>query len=316
MQKLQSSIVSKCNNQNIGCVIVTYHPDASLLPVVIEAALGQVDFLYVVNNGDHPIQIDTKKFTDEALIKKIHTIDNGENLGIATALNIGLKALIEKGCSLFLLLDQDSLIPEGMVLRLLKSLNTLNQQGHRVASIGPAYFHSHLNKYAPFIQFGKLSLKKIQINDTPQLVETHFLITSGSLTTLDALHNVGLMEDALFIDFVDTEWCLRALNKQYKLYGDSGARMNHSLGDEPVSVLGRKFSMHSPLRHYYIVRNAIHLIKKPYISLNWRFIIFVMTLKSFIFYSLIPLNRKEHFCKMLRGLKDGINNTLGRYDYN
>ena len=297
----------------IGGVIVSYHPDKFLYTEVVEAALAQVDFLCVVNNGDQPVQIESERFHHQLAIKKIITIENCQNLGIATALNLGLKALIEKGCTHFLMLDQDSLIPEGMILRLIESFNTLNHQGHRVAAIGPAYFHSHLNKYAPFIQFGKLRFKKIHIDDTPQLVETHFLITSGSLVTLDALQNVGLMEDALFIDFVDTEWCLRAIDKQYKLYGDSGARMSHSLGEKPVSVFGRKFSMHSPLRHYYISRNAIHLIKKPYISLNRRFVIFVMTLKSFIFYSLIPSNRTEHFRKMLRGLKDGLNNNLGRY---
>lgn len=308
-------VVKELNHTHpkVGGVIVIYHPDESLLPAVIEATLSQVDFLYLVNNGDHPIQINTKKFRDQALIKKIETIENGQNLGIATALNIGLKALIDKGCSYFLMLDQDSLIPEGMVLKLLKSLDVLNRQGLHVAAIGPTYFHSHLHKYAPFIQFGKLSLKKIQVENDQQLVETHFLITSGTLVTLDALQNVGLMEDALFIDFVDTEWCLRAVDKQYKLYGDSGARMTHSLGDEPVTLLGRKFSMHSPLRHYYLVRNAVYLVKKAYIPLNSRFVIFVMTLKYFIFYSLIPSNRTEHFRKMLRGLKDGLNNNLGRY---
>lgn len=307
-------IAKELNNTQpkVGGLIITFQPDELLLLQVIESAYSQVDFLYVVNNGEHALKMHSEKLNHFLTSKKINTIENGENLGVATALNIGLKVLINKGCTHFLMLDQDSLIPENMVLRLLESLHALSDKGYLVAAIGPAYFHSHLNKYAPFIQFGKLGLKKIQINHKPELVETHFLITSGSLVTLEALQNVGLMEDALFIDFVDTEWCLRAINKQYKIYGYSGIKMSHSLGDKPVSVFGRRFSMHSPLRHYYLVRNAIHLVKKSYIPLNWRLIILGRMVQMLFFYSLVPTNRLEHFRSMLCGIKDGLTRTLGR----
>lgn len=308
------NICAKTEKLCIGGVIVTYYPEASQFLKVFEAAVKQVDFLVIVNNSDVLIQSDLLKTTSQIISKKVEVIENGQNLGVAVGLNIGLKALIGKGCSHFFMLDQDSLIPDNMVLTLLKSLQVLNQQGHHVAAIGPAYFHIHLNKFAPFIKFGKFSLQKIQIENNSRLFEAHFLITSGSLVTLEAIQNIGFMEDELFIDLVDTEWCLRALDKHYKLYGHCGVVMSHSLGDKPVKIFGRKFIMHTPLRHYYLVRNSIHLLKKSYIPLNWRFIVFVMTLRSFMLYCFIAPNRIEHLRKMLRGFKDGLNGKLGRYN--
>ncbi|ADI29620.1 glycosyltransferase family 2 protein [Methylotenera versatilis] len=296
----------------IGGVIVAYYPDKEQFLSVVQAALNDLDFLLVVNNGEAPITIITDILAMSIDKKKFEIIENSQNLGIAKALNIGLKILIEKGCSYFLMLDQDSLVPKNMVSTLLNSLEKLNSGDTKVAAIGPAYFNSRLNKFAPFIQFGKMSLKKIEIDQKIEVTQTHFLITSGTLLTLDAIQNIGLMEEGLFIDYVDTEWCLRALSKGYKLYGDSGVIMEHSLGDNPLVLLGWRFPMHSPLRHYYLVRNAIHLIRKSYIPLNWRFIIFWRMLRSFIFYSLIPENRSEHFKKMKLGLSDGLAGVLGR----
>lgn len=300
----------------VGGVIVAYNPDESEFHNVVKAVSNQLDFVVIVNNSIKPLMTNFHEFISINNQFKIEVIENAENYGVAKALNIGLKVLVKRGCSNFLMLDQDSLIPEGMVSTLVKSLDELNKDKFRVAAIGPAYSNCRLNKCAPFIQFGKLGIKKIPIDEKNQLIETHFLITSGTLLTLDALNNVGLMEEDLFIDYVDTEWCLRALANNYKIYGNGGVQMEHSLGDSPLVIFGIKFPMHSPLRHYYLVRNAIHLIKKSYIPLNWRMTIFFRMLQSFIFYSLVPSNRLEHFNKMVQGAKNGLRGILGPYPDN
>jgi rhamnosyltransferase len=40
---------------------------------------------------------------------------------------------------------------------------------------------------------------------------------------------VGGMNDSLFIDYVDIEWCLRAKNLGYEILGCYRALMNHYL---------------------------------------------------------------------------------------
>lgn len=296
----------------IGGVIVAYYPDEIQFLEVVKAALDEVNFLIVVNNGEIPIKLDMQHMLTKAVNKHLDIIENGENFGIAKAINIGLSDLVSKGCTHFLMLDQDSLVPKAMVCNLLKTLAVISRD-NKVAAIGPTYFNSRLNKYAPFIQFGKWTLKKITVDNQPQIIETHFLISSGTLLTLDAINNIGLMEECLFIDYVDTEWCFRAIAKGYKLFGFSGEVMEHELGDAPLVLFGKQFPMHSPIRHYYLVRNALYLLKKTYIPFNWRLIVFWRVFRSFVFYSVFPTNRLEHFKKMLSGIGDGLQGKLGRY---
>ena len=63
------------------------------------------------------------------------------------------------------------------------------------------------------------------------VVEVDLLISSGLLIRSVVLHDVGLVEAGLFIDGVDSEWCLRAKSHDYSMFGVAYARMEHDLGD-------------------------------------------------------------------------------------
>lgn len=297
-------------NSLVGGVVVAYYPDVESFLDILNSASNEVDYLVVVNNSNEPLS----KFCEGVKTPQIKVIENNENAGIAKALNLGIQYLIAKNCEYFLLLDQDSKVPKNMVSDLVKAIKSLSSFANPVAAIGPSYFNSRLKKNAPFIQFGKLSIKKISPDSGGHIVPVDFLITSGSLITLEAIKSIGMMEEGLFIDYVDTEWCLRAGAKGYKLYGLSTVRMEHSLGDDPVTFFSKKMPMHSPLRHYYIARNALHLMRRKYIPVNRRLIILISMLKTFLFYSLVPSNRLTHFKMMCRGVYDGVSNNYGRYD--
>lgn len=296
----------------IGGVIVTFNPNLKRLKKVLNAALEELDVVVIVNNGDKPLRLENDYFQQ----KKITLIENNTNKGIASALNIGLKQLIDHGYKYFLMLDQDSILINGTTSTLYNSLESLIRQGAKVAAIGPTYFNNRLNIHAPFIKYGTLRLRKFSFNQSSDnVIETHLLITSGTLITLEAINNIGFMQDDLFIDYVDTEWCLRAISKGYKIYGCFDAKMIHNLGDEPISIGGVPFPMHSPIRHYYLSRNAVLLTKKNYIPLNWRLIILYRMLMFFVFYSVMPHNRTAHFKMMCRGIYDGITDVSGPYKY-
>ena len=175
----------------IGCVIVTYYPNELNFIEIINSAFREVDCLVAVNNSSIPLKELCKGL--ESL--QIEVIENNENAGIAKALNDGIEYLMSKGCSYFLLLDQDSQVPKNMVSALITAINKLSSRENRVAAIGPAYYNSRLQKNAPFIQFGALSIKKVHACSDMPLVPVDFLITSGSLITLEAIENVGMMEE-------------------------------------------------------------------------------------------------------------------------
>jgi len=47
------------------------------------------------------------------------------------------------------------------------------------------------------------------------------------------------MNEDLFIDWVDFEWCWRARKKGYKIIGNANVVITHQLGDAAVTI-GRK----------------------------------------------------------------------------
>lgn len=295
----------------IGAVIIAFNPNATEFADVVGSVVNQVDYIAIVNNGTNSIGYATHN--DE----KIDVIENHQNLGIATAINIGLKHLIAKNCTHFLLLDHDSVLPPYMVSVLLQNLNDLNRNGSEpVAAIGPAYYNTRLNKFAPFIRFGLTSNIKIAVPQQSTLINVDFLISSGTLLTFEALQKIGLMDEGLFVDFVDTDWCIRAKLKGFKLYGYSGVTMQHALGDEPANLFGFTFPMHSPIRHYYIARNAIILMKNKTYPLSVKLIIFRLFIRTFVFYSLVPKNRVMQLEKMLIGIKDGFRGVAGKINHN
>ena len=61
------------------------------------------------------------------------------------------------------------------------------------------------------------------------------------------------MEEALFIDQVDTEWCLRARSMGYRVFGACGAILEHRLGEAYYRIWfgrWRQLPRHKPFRYY------------------------------------------------------------------
>jgi rhamnosyltransferase len=242
----------------------------------------------------------------------VRYLPNGDNLGIAAALNQGIEMLLSEGCQIALLFDQDS-EPTARHLSVLPALlEDWVARGEKIALVGPAYDDPRLGGVAPFVRFRPFSLARVPANgDYP--VDADFLITSGSCLNLACWSIVGPMEDALFIDFVDLEWCIRAKRKGYRVVGIPWITMAHELGGEPVRIFGRIYPMHGPVRHYYLFRNAVRLILRPSVPWTWKTTELVKLPVRLLIYSLIPKSGLEH-CKMaLRGAYDGCRGRMGRY---
>ena len=79
------------------------------------------------------------------------------------------------------------------------------------------------------------------------------VITSGTLTSLKAFANLGPFRADFFIDFVDSEYCLRARKAGYRILVSPHARIRHRVGSKRrVALLGVGVSPmhHGALRKY------------------------------------------------------------------
>lgn len=296
----------------VGAVVVFYHPDAAC----IERAnrLAQHCTCVVVDNTP----ADASEPAPAGLVSSIVYVPNGANVGIATALNQGIERLVAAGCDAALLFDQDSepdarLITE-MPALLFDNTNTDPQspaQTHQpIALVGPAYEDARLGGVAPFVRFGRWGIERIQ-PEGERVLDVDFLITSGSCINLRTWSAVGPMDDTLFIDFVDLEWCARARATGHRVVGAPWLRMQHELGDTPIRIFGRAYPMHGPVRHYYAFRNATALFKRRYIPLGWKLSEMIKLPVRLVIYALFIPRGWTHVRLSLHGVSDGLNGRLG-----
>jgi rhamnosyltransferase len=299
---LPSGVTGTC------AIIVTYNPDPSGLRVLLAALQPQVQGIVVVDNGS---AVDM-----EALLAgtMAHLLPLGENQGVAAGFNQGICWAETQGYCRLLLLDQDSVPAPDMVERLNVALDQLTVQGKKVAAVGahlhdPATGNSH-----GFARFGPFLFRYIARASRAGIVRADFLISSGSLIPLSAIKSVGLMDERLFVDLVDTEWFLRAAAQGYSAFGVGDAVLQHRLGDRSIRVPteGGFGAVHSPLRHYYIFRNSMLLNRRSSIPLQWKYNNTVQLACMLAFFTLFTPPRLQHLRMMLRGLWDGLRGRSGK----
>lgn len=121
------------------------------------------------------------------------------------------------------------------------------------------------------------------------------------------------MDSGLFIDNVDLDWCFRARDRGFELYGVADARMQHLIGDSRSTLLGGLASVahHSPDRLYFIMRNRVELYRRPHTPKAWIAQDLPRVLVKLVVFGLVLGPRVQNLRSMLRGLLDGIRGASG-----
>lgn len=284
---------SKPLANNLGIILVTYKPDSHTLKSNLES-LKKYYVCVVDNASDDKIQRYLQTFQKKNLIHKL--ILNNENKGIAHALNQGLLKLPNK-IKYVLLLDQDTVIELNLISTHLHDFDKLPDP--KKLACGWAF----VNKIHPkpyFIKYGYFS-RKYFAKTGIHAVDT--VITSGMLIDRQKINNVGLFNENLFMDFVDTEWCMRAKSKGFTVYGNFDVQAPaHPIGGEPLSILGFKFPLHSPERHYYMAHNWVKILFLSGLGLKFKFHESLQMLFKFLIYSIFPRQRWQSCKSMIQGV--------------
>jgi rhamnosyltransferase len=297
-------------NVAIIAVVVTHHPDAGALGRQIAALAPQVARVLVVDNGSTDEALAPVRAAGVSLIRLEH------NSGLAAAQNRGIERALTAGATHVLLMDQDSVPAADMVSRLLAALYAPAPQP--VAAAGPRLFDprsraslDHLRKRGGRFR----QLPTPETADAPLAVD--HLIASGCLIPASALAKIGFMEEAFFIDAVDTEWCMRARAAGFGLLLETRAVLEHRLGDRSARLrTGRRrvrtLAFHSPMRQYYIFRNNLLLCRRPYVDRAWRWLMARVLPRRFAFYLIFGPNRIAYLRAMVAGMRDAWRGRSGK----
>jgi rhamnosyltransferase len=287
-------------------IVVSYHPDLTRLSELFKAVAPQVERVVVVDNGSAQDVILWLAGLEDA---RLHVLPLGQNRGIAAAHNAGIRWAREQRGKYVLLMDQDSVPDPGMVADLRSAYEELVAQDSKVAAIGPRFRDPDSGRLSQHVRFGRLWIVPVGCLPGQRVSKTDFLISSGSLISMDVLDAVGEMDEELFIDHVDTEWVLRARAKGYSPWGHCMAVMSHSLGESRRRVWfgrWREVPFHKPFRYYYIFRNSVLLHRRGYPCWAWRRVDAIRLLQILVFMVMFHPERFKALQMMLRGLWDGL----------
>ena len=273
----------------LSCVVVFYNPSDENINN-INNYKNEIDTIYVVDNSDDDV-IRLKN------TKKIKYIKLLENKGIAYALNVGAKEAIKDGYKWLLTLDQDSKMTSDIVIQMKKYLENNN-----IKNVG---------LISPYQDIDATDdVKKGEVED---MVE---VMTSGNIINLDAYKKIGGFKDWLFIDCVDTDFCMNLHKKGYKVLRLNNIIMKHELGNLKVHKLfGKEYPCynHNPIRRYYIVRNNLY-INDMYKDLYPDYCAWLIRVQKGQVKRIIAFekNKIQKLKMMYKGYKDYKNNIKGK----
>ena len=288
----------------VSAVVVTYNPDLKILSSLIIDNISQFNKVVVVDNSSRNIELIKSIFSD---FNNIDIISLDENVGIAAAQNIGIKSLVNlPEDEIIVFFDQDSSIDFGYLDRLEAEYSLLEGDCSGPIVLGPTFFHRYDHFEYPSIKFTRFGFrKKIYSGRGECAVEVDCLISSGMSLRKRVLELAGLMDELLFIDYVDTEWCLRAISKGIKIFVTPNLMMSHEIGSGHLKLKGFNIPVHPPSRRYYRIRNSLLILKYPYVpKLFCVREFFVSSIHQFLFF--IKLRDIEYLKTYFQSVKDAM----------
>ena len=272
-------------------VVVLYNTSEENLKN-IDNYIDSLDKLYVVDNSDDDV-IRVKNN------KKIEYIKLGENSGIAHALNVGAEKAIEEKYKYLLTMDQDSKITCEIVNKMKDYLKN-NQDDDKIGLVSP---------------YQDIDSKEVIADcEAENMIE---VMTSGNIINLDAYKKIGGFKDWLFIDCVDTDYCMNLHRHGYKVLRLNKIIMKHELGNLVVHKLfGKEYPCynHNPIRRYYIVRNNMY-INQMYKDMYPEYCAWLIRVQKGQVKRIIVFekNKIKKLSMMYRGYKDFKKGIKGKY---
>ena len=287
--------------KKIAAVVVTFNPSKENVNKLVSILSPQVSQVYLIDNGSDDIN-----FLDSNNTSLVNLIVLHKNMGIAEAQNIGINQAIKDRASHLVFFDQDSMIDDNMIEKLSFSFCQLSQQD-KIGAVGPVFYDPEYNFVYPQIRLNRyIGRRRIIPKDNDQPIDVSFIISSGTFTSTAVMIDVGNMKSELFIDYVDTEWCLRATSKGYKFYAIPEIKMIHTIGDNKIKFLIWNLPVHSPWRRYFRMRNMYYLFGLSYIPLSLKIREFII---NNLHQLLIIMSRESKFSYLKYWFKsqvDGI----------
>jgi len=296
----------------VAGVIVTYFPDDGFAGRLGAMARETAALIVVDNSSDSTVQAVLRMLCEKAGAR---LIAHSENLGLAAALNEGFARCEADGFTWALAFDQDSTPALGFAAALL----TAGQRaGLELAAVGanwrdearPDFASRHLQ---PRARVPALFKRTPATQDLPNVT---CVITSGTLFHLPTWRALGGFDERLFLDLVDTEFCLRAHRAGKAVMVAAAAGLVHRRGrKQPIRRCGRAWwpAFMPPRRLRYLFRNRILVARRHGFALpHWLAFELLFAIKVIAEIALLEPEKVEKLRACAVGTWEGLRGRAGK----
>ena len=231
------------SRNEVCAVVVTFRPQVTDLENLARLR-PQVQHLVVVDNGSEEDSLSRLRSLSGKLAFAL--IENGQNMGIAAALNTGVKWAQAAGAAWVALFDQDSTVTDGFIAQMLIDFAHAARE-RNILLLVPRYRDpmTQVERACPMDEDGG----------------PFVTITSGSLLPVSAFTTIGYFKEELFIYTVDDEYSLRLRSLGYSIALSQHAVLLHASGvPSYYRVFGKPLfqtTNYRPGARYYISRNRV-----------------------------------------------------------
>ena len=274
----------------ISVIILNYNGAENVKKLVSQLNnLGMSELQIVVldnasTDSSYRILNDYRQAEDYVLIQ------TGRNGGYAFGNNIGLRYAEKSGSKYALIMNGDITLHDNFIVQLEYYLDA-----HDNCAICSPVLESTAGdrNYGKVIHLGKLRYQEKIFPENPELpFEVEAIVGACFLVRLAAMKKVGYIPEEYFLNFEETEWCLRFRQAGYSIVCLPYTYVSHSVHGSINAVSG--------IQDYFLKRNLILFNRR--MTSRLRFALFFI--KSLLHALLHAI--KHHEIPVLMPLFDGL----------
>lgn len=264
--KNRSAVLNSSRQPSVVAVILNWNnlPDTlECVDSVMRSDYPNLDVLVVDNDSrDDPTANLTTRFPSVRVLRTV------KNLGYGGGNNCGLRDAIEHGAAYVLLLNNDAIVAQDMISKLV----SIMEGDGRIALLTPRVFYYD----RPAEVYWDGGTIDWEIGATPHdsrdlsldggIMRSEWLDGCAMLVRSAAARDFGLLDERYFLYFEDTEWSLRAARRGWVNAVAPAAHAWHKVSRSTGGIA-------NPAVRFYFVRNRylfLNAYRPPRGRARWR----------------------------------------------
>lgn len=232
----------------------------------------------------------------------VQILELEENLGYAGNNNAGIEQALKMGANWVYVLNEDTILDEECLTQLV----AVGERDCAIGILGPMVYH-HEEPEVIQTAGGKFGQRwdayhlSVDEKDNGQYKDPHqvdWISGCGIMVRREVIEQVGMIDERYFYFWEETEWCLRAGKKGWKVMHVPRAKLWHK---------GVQFDHQpKPSVTYYATRNRLLTLAKHHAPLSAWFYAWGQMIRTLTSWTIRPKwrSKREHRNAMWRGLVD------------